>query len=86
MSEPVHPIAAEEVWAQVNAIVASPAFVHSPRLGRLIVEARRRGVAEQGSTIAALLSAGERLPAESHAATPRRRASTINRASRGCSG
>jgi ATP-dependent helicase HrpB len=40
-----------------------------PRLGRLIVEARRRGVAEQGSTIAALLSAGERLPAESHAAT-----------------
>jgi ATP-dependent helicase HrpB len=40
-----------------------------PRLGRLIVEARRRGVAEQGSTIAALLSAGERLPAEAHAAT-----------------
>jgi ATP-dependent helicase HrpB len=40
-----------------------------PRLARLIVEARRRGVAEQGSTIAALLSAGERLPAESHSAT-----------------
>ena len=40
-----------------------------PRLGRLIVEARRRGVAEQGATIAALLSAGERLPAESRAAT-----------------
>ena len=40
-----------------------------PRLGRLIVEARRRGVAEQGATIAALLSAGERLPAESHSAT-----------------
>jgi ATP-dependent helicase HrpB len=38
-----------------------------PRLARLIVEARRRGVAEQGSTIAALLSAGERLPAESGA-------------------
>ena len=35
-----------------------------PRLARLIVEARRRGVAEQGSTIAALLSAGERLPAK----------------------
>jgi ATP-dependent helicase HrpB len=34
-----------------------------PRLGRLIVEARRRGVAEDGCTIAALLSAGERLPA-----------------------
>jgi ATP-dependent helicase HrpB len=40
-----------------------------PRLARLIVEARRRGVAEQGATIAALLSAGERLPAESRAAT-----------------
>ena len=40
-----------------------------PRLARLIVEARRRGVAEQGCTIAALLSAGERLPAESPAAT-----------------
>ena len=34
-----------------------------PRLGRLIVEARRRGVAEDGCTVAALLSAGERLPA-----------------------
>ena len=34
-----------------------------PRLARLIVEARRRGVAEHGCTIAALLSAGERLPA-----------------------
>jgi len=33
-----------------------------PRLGRLIVEARRRGVAEDGCTMAALLSAGERLP------------------------
>ena len=40
-----------------------------PRLARLIVEARRRGVAEQGCTIAALLSAGERLPSESHSAT-----------------
>ena len=39
-----------------------------PRLGRLIVEARRRGVAEDGCTVAALLSAGERLPARpSHA-------------------
>ena len=33
-----------------------------PRLSRLIVEARRRGVAEDGCTAAALLSAGERLP------------------------
>ena len=35
-----------------------------PRLSRLVVEARRRGVAEDGCTVAALLSAGERLPAQ----------------------
>src|ERR1017187_1773896 len=35
-----------------------------PRLARLIVEARKRGVAEDGCTVAALLSAGERLPAQ----------------------
>ncbi len=35
-----------------------------PRLARLVVEARRRGVAEDGCTVAALLSAGERLPAQ----------------------
>ena len=35
-----------------------------PRLARLIVEARHRGVAEDGCTVAALLSAGERLPEE----------------------
>jgi ATP-dependent helicase HrpB len=34
-----------------------------PRLARLMLEARRRGVAEDGCTVAALLSAGERLPA-----------------------
>ena len=34
-----------------------------PRLGRLIVESRQRGVAEDGCTVAALLSAGERIPA-----------------------
>lgn len=33
-----------------------------PRLARLIVEARREHVAEDGCTVAALLSAGERLP------------------------
>ena len=32
-----------------------------PRLARLVVEARRRGVAEDGATAAAVLSAGERL-------------------------
>lgn len=40
-----------------------------PRLARLIVEARRRGVAEDGCTVAALLSAGERLPAQPEHAT-----------------
>jgi ATP-dependent RNA helicase HrpB len=40
-----------------------------PRLARLIVEARRRSVAEDGCTVAALLSAGERLPAEAHHAS-----------------
>jgi ATP-dependent helicase HrpB len=40
-----------------------------PRLARLIVEASRRGVAEDGCTVAALLSAGERLPAEARHAT-----------------
>jgi len=40
-----------------------------PRLARLIVEARRRGVGEDGCTIAALLSAGERLPARPAHAT-----------------
>jgi ATP-dependent helicase HrpB len=40
-----------------------------PRLSRLVVEARRRGVAEDGCTVAALLSAGERLPAQPRQAT-----------------
>jgi ATP-dependent helicase HrpB len=35
-----------------------------PRLARLIVEATTRGVAEDGAAVAALLSAGERLPTE----------------------
>ncbi|MBZ5576815.1 MAG: ATP-dependent helicase HrpB [Acidobacteriia bacterium] len=39
-----------------------------PRLARLTLEARKRGVAEDGCTLAALLSAGERLAARpSHA-------------------
>jgi ATP-dependent helicase HrpB len=40
-----------------------------PRLSRLIVEARRRGVEREGCTIAALLSAGERLPEQADHAT-----------------
>jgi ATP-dependent helicase HrpB len=34
-----------------------------PRLGRLVVEAQRRGVGREGCAVAALLSAGDRLPA-----------------------
>jgi ATP-dependent helicase HrpB len=40
-----------------------------PRLARLIVEARHRGVLEAGATVAALLSAGERLPVNPRHAT-----------------
>ncbi|MEO8369898.1 MAG: ATP-dependent helicase HrpB [Candidatus Solibacter sp.] len=40
-----------------------------PRLSRLLVEARRRGVAREGCAVAALLSAGERLPAKAHHAS-----------------
>jgi len=40
-----------------------------PRLSRLILEARRRGVAEDGCTIAALLSAGARLAGQPDHAT-----------------
>ncbi len=39
-----------------------------PRLARLVVEARRRGAFDGGCRIAAVLSAGERLPAENHRA------------------
>ena len=40
-----------------------------PRLGRLVVEAERRGAGEDGCRAAAVLSAGERLPAQpDHAA------------------
>lgn len=40
-----------------------------PRLSRLIIEARNRGVAEDGCAVAALLSAGERLRAPAGHAT-----------------
>lgn len=40
-----------------------------PRLARMIVEGERRGVAEDACTVAALLSAGERLPVEARHAT-----------------
>jgi ATP-dependent helicase HrpB len=40
-----------------------------PRLSRLVLEARRRGIAEDGATVAGLLSAGQRLPARPAHAT-----------------
>jgi len=40
-----------------------------PRLARLVLEARRRGVAQDGCTVAALLSAGARLPPRQEHAT-----------------
>ncbi|HXA51347.1 MAG TPA: ATP-dependent helicase HrpB, partial [Candidatus Acidoferrum sp.] len=64
---------AEELLAQLGATGATgremARYPLHPRLARLIVEARRRGVAEDGCTAAALLSAGERLPARSEHAT-----------------
>lgn len=64
---PAHVAHAEDLLHQLGAL--GPAgremarYPLHPRLARLIVEARRRGVAEDGCTVAALLSAGERLPA-----------------------
>src|SRR5215831_3286418 len=64
---------AAELLAQLGATGATARemarYPLHPRLGRLIVEARRRGVAEDGCTVAALLSAGERLPVRSDHAT-----------------
>jgi len=40
-----------------------------PRLGRLVVEAKRRDAGEDGCAIAALLSASARLPARQHSVT-----------------
>ena len=64
---------AEELLRQLGAFGAlgkeMARYPLHPRLGRLIVEARRRGVAEDGCTVAALLSAGERLPARPDHAT-----------------
>jgi ATP-dependent helicase HrpB len=64
---------AEELLEQLGATGATgremARYPLHPRLARLIVEARRRGVAEDGCTAAALLSAGERLPGRSEHAS-----------------
>jgi ATP-dependent helicase HrpB len=41
-----------------------------PRLARLVLEAGRRGVSDDGCALAALLSAGERLPADAEGVGP----------------
>ena len=57
---------AEELLGQLGAFGPTgremARYPLHPRLARLIVEARRRHVAEDGCRIAALLNAGERLP------------------------
>jgi ATP-dependent helicase HrpB len=68
-------LAAEELLRRLGALDAQgrlseigremAALPLHPRLGRLVVEAKRRGVAGDGCAIAALISAGERLPPES---------------------
>ena len=63
---------AAELLAQLGATGAAgkemARYPLHPRLARLILEARARGVAEDGCTLAALLSAGERLgPQPAHA-------------------
>ncbi|HEY1336948.1 MAG TPA: helicase-related protein, partial [Bryobacteraceae bacterium] len=58
---------AEDLLTQLGAYGEAGAemarYPLHPRLARLIVEGRRRGAAEDACTVAALLSAGERLPA-----------------------
>jgi ATP-dependent helicase HrpB len=70
------PAALAHAGELLEELAPTPALVREmsryplhPRLARLIVEARRRGVAEDGCTVAALLSAGERLPARADHAT-----------------
>jgi ATP-dependent helicase HrpB len=64
--------AAEELLRRLGALDGSGALspigremaelpLH-PRLGRLVAEAKRRGVGEEGCAVAALISTGERLP------------------------
>jgi ATP-dependent helicase HrpB len=68
--EPPPPAAiehAEDLLRQLGATDATARemarYPLHPRLARLLVESRRRGVPQEGAAVAALLSAGERLPA-----------------------
>jgi ATP-dependent helicase HrpB len=58
---PAHIEHAMQLLRRLGATKEMARYPLHPRLARLIVEARHRGVAEDGCTVAALLSAGERL-------------------------
>ncbi|HLK48632.1 MAG TPA: ATP-dependent helicase HrpB [Bryobacteraceae bacterium] len=58
---PAHVEQAAALLRQLGATKEMARYPLHPRLARLILEARHRGVAEDGCTVAALLSAGERL-------------------------
>ena len=58
-----------QLGAHGEAVKEMARYPLHPRLSRLILEARHRGVAEDGCTIAALLSAGERLAGQPEHAT-----------------
>jgi ATP-dependent helicase HrpB len=60
---------AAELLRRLGATKQMARYPLHPRLARLIVEARHRGVAEDGCTVAALLSAGERLSGHTDHAT-----------------
>lgn len=72
--------AAEELLSRLGAVDSAGALTETgrrmaeyplhPRLARLVVEADRRGAGEEGCAIAAILSAGQRLPAEAAHAGP----------------
>lgn len=60
---------ATELLRRLGATKEMAGYPLHPRLARLIVEARHRGAAEDGCTVAALLSAGERLTGRTDHAT-----------------
>lgn len=64
-------LAAIEPDGAINALgrAMSELPLH-PRLARLVAEASRRGAADDGCAIAALLSAGDRLPNQTHTRGP----------------
>ena len=70
---PAHIQQAEDLLGQLGAFTSSGGemarYPLHPRLSRLILDAERHGAGEDGCAIAALLSAGERLPARPEHAT-----------------